>query len=213
MSAKESSAKGQTEGEPGQDGKEIESTEKMERIREIVFGAQTREYDQRFDNLGRDVQRLQQEVARLAEQIGEQNRLLSERISNENAQLAAQLKEQGVLFSQQLQELDNRLGGQLRDLGQHSSSQFQDVEQRHSARIQEIDAKYSQRGDDLQRALHIAEENLRADLRQNSESLGNAKADRLTLGDMLVQMGNSLKENGGAGMAADLLEELINEIE
>ena len=133
MSAKQASPESENETVVAQDGKGIESAEKMERIREIVFGSQIREYDQRFDNLGRDIQRLQEEVSHLTEQLSEQNQLLSERLQDENAQLTAQLQEQGAHFGQQLQEIDNRLGGQLRESSQRSSSQLQEVEQHHTS--------------------------------------------------------------------------------
>ena len=62
-----------------------------------------------------------------------------------------------------------------------------------------------QRSDELQRSLREAEESIRADLRQNAESLGHAKVDRISFGDMLVQLGDSLKDDQASGMAVDLI--------
>lgn len=210
MSKKQPDAEVEAQGDIGG---AIESTEKLERIREIVFGAQIRDYAQRFENLNRDIGRLQHEISRLTEQVSEQNRLLSERLGAENAQVLAQLQEQSRQFGQQVQDLDSRQGAQMRDLDERLSKQIQDLDQRQTTRLQDIDTKYGQRGDELQRILHESEESIRIDLRQNAEALGDAKTDRVSLGDMLVQMGNSLKDGQATGLAGTLLQELINEIE
>lgn len=49
------------------------SSREVERVREIIFGPQIRDYDQRFDSLRRDIERLQIELAQLLEQINDQD--------------------------------------------------------------------------------------------------------------------------------------------
>jgi chromosome segregation ATPase len=49
-----------------------ESVQEVARIREIIFGGQMREYQQQFQGLKRDLDRLQQEIDRLNEQLSEQ---------------------------------------------------------------------------------------------------------------------------------------------
>lgn len=191
----------------------IESTEKLERIREIVFGAQMREYAQRFDNLTRDIERLQQENARLTDQLVEQGRLQAQQMNAQSSELTSSIQEQGSKLSQQLQELDSRHGAQLRQLDERLTANVKDLEKRHNGRLQDLDTKYAHRGDELQRSLREAEESIRVDLRQNAEALGHAKVDRVSLGDMLVQMGSSIKDNQNEGMVVDLLEDLMGEIE
>lgn len=48
--------------------------QEVDRIRDIIFGSQMREYEQRFQTLQRDLVRLQQELDRLNDQLGEQDR-------------------------------------------------------------------------------------------------------------------------------------------
>jgi chromosome segregation ATPase len=48
-------------------------TQDVERIRDILFGTQMRDYQQQFEALQRDVVRLQQELDRLNEQLAEQD--------------------------------------------------------------------------------------------------------------------------------------------
>jgi chromosome segregation ATPase len=57
----------QTEATP-----DPESAQEVTRIREIIFGAQMREYQQQFQSVRRDLDRFQQEIDRLNEQLSEQ---------------------------------------------------------------------------------------------------------------------------------------------
>ena len=51
---------------------QMESVQEVERIRDIIFGTQMRDYEQRFQTVQRDLERLQQEIDRLTEQLAEQ---------------------------------------------------------------------------------------------------------------------------------------------
>lgn len=50
-----------------------ESPQELHRIRDIIFGPQMREYEQRFQLLQRDLERLQQSIDQLTEQVSEQD--------------------------------------------------------------------------------------------------------------------------------------------
>ena len=52
---------------------ETESGQEVDRIREIIFGAQMRDYQQQFQVLQRDVSRLEQDLNRLTGQLAEQD--------------------------------------------------------------------------------------------------------------------------------------------
>jgi hypothetical protein len=56
-----------------QDAPQPETPQEVDRIRDIIFGHQMRDYDQRFKNVQRDLDRLQQELDRLTEQLAEQD--------------------------------------------------------------------------------------------------------------------------------------------
>jgi chromosome segregation ATPase len=49
------------------------SSQDVERIRDIIFGTQMRDYQQQFEALQRDVARLEQEIEQLNEQLAEQD--------------------------------------------------------------------------------------------------------------------------------------------
>jgi len=52
---------------------EVGSVQEVDRIRDIIFGHQMRDYDQQFQIVRRDLERLQQELDRLAERLAEQD--------------------------------------------------------------------------------------------------------------------------------------------
>lgn len=109
-----------------------ETSEELGRIRDILFGAQAREYQLRFEQIRRDLERLQAELNRLREQLAEQD-------ADQGKRLQA-------------------LGRELRD----------------------------------------ADEALRTELREAAARLADEKVDRTALGDLLSQVGASLKKPGAA---------------
>jgi septal ring factor EnvC (AmiA/AmiB activator) len=111
----------------------------VERVRDIIFGPQMREYDQRFLTVQRDIDRLRQELEQLNEQLGE-------------------------------------------------------LDREHGRRVQ-----------NLRRESRQADDDLRNELRQSTQRLMFEKVDRLALGDLLIEMGNHLKNGGLLGDTLGLL--------
>ena len=52
---------------------QAEIVEKMDRVRDIIFGPQMRDYDQQLQSIKRDLDRLQQEIDHLNERLVEQD--------------------------------------------------------------------------------------------------------------------------------------------
>jgi chromosome segregation ATPase len=52
---------------------QAEPAQEVDRIRDIIFGPQMRDYEQRFQTVQRDLDRLQQELDRLTEQLADQD--------------------------------------------------------------------------------------------------------------------------------------------
>ena len=50
-----------------------QTPEKMDRVRDIIFGPQMRDYEQKFKIIKRDLERMQQEVNQLNERLTEQD--------------------------------------------------------------------------------------------------------------------------------------------
>ena len=60
----------------------VESVQEMDRVRDIIFGPQMREYAQQFQTVERDLERLQQEIDRLAEQLADQDSSQTKKLQN-----------------------------------------------------------------------------------------------------------------------------------
>jgi hypothetical protein len=58
------------------------TAQEVERIRDIIFGPQMRDYEQRFQAVQRDLSRLQQELDRLTDQLSEQDREQGKRLQS-----------------------------------------------------------------------------------------------------------------------------------
>jgi hypothetical protein len=61
-------------GEENQGGTSLGSMQDVGRIREIIFGSQMRDYEQRFRLLQRDLESLKEELEALREQSSKQNK-------------------------------------------------------------------------------------------------------------------------------------------
>ena len=61
---------------------QAESIEEVDRIRDIIFGHQMRDYEQRFQIFQRDLERLQQEIDRLTEQLADQDSSQSKKLQD-----------------------------------------------------------------------------------------------------------------------------------
>lgn len=109
-----------------------ETAEELGRIRDILFGANVRDFQQRFEQNRRDLERLQAEINHLREQLAEQ------------------------------------------DAGQ----------------VKKLQA--------LSRELRDADEALRVELRETADRLTDEKTDRAHLGELLIELGTTLKKGGSA---------------
>ena len=125
--------------EENQGGSSFGAMQDVERIREIIFGSQMRDYEQRFRLLQRDLEGLQGELEALREQV------------------SAQGKEQ-----------DKKLQA-LRD-----------------------DTRQS-------------DDDLRAEMREAVDRLTMAKVDRSMLGDLLIELGDRLKQDSALGSLLETL--------
>lgn len=169
-----------------------ESGDKVERIRELIFGAHIRDYAQKFDLVNRELTRLNREVERLNQGLRDQE-----------SAYKRQLREEVDRLTSQLQEQDQRQGRQLQELDQRQTQETEALAQKHSARMQEMD-----------RVMVAGDRDLLDKLRALADQLNDLKVDRHTLGDLLVNLGNSLKKDEPSPITAeiDILDQLSAEL-
>jgi len=109
---------------------QIKTSQDVSRIRDIIFGPQIRDYEQRFQTLVRDLERLQQEVDNASEQLSDQDSILDKKIQA------------------------------------------------------------------LRREMRQSNDDLRSELRETAQKLTFDKVDRITMGELFIQLGTNLKTGG-----------------
>lgn len=176
--------------EAGTEAVSSTGNEKLERIREIVFGQQSREYAQYFERINRDINRLQQEVNTLNDQALAQKRTFQAKLDQQTENHATQLQDVQQQFSQQLKRLENE----------------------YRTKQAEIDEKQSQDIQELQRMVHRIQDEVYNEMRQTSERLTEEKTDRVALGELLIELGTNLREGPSESLMAGLLEQLNEDL-
>jgi chromosome segregation ATPase len=94
------------------------SSQDVERIRDIIFGTQMRDYQQQFEALQRDLVRLQKDIDQLSEQLAEQD-------SSQGKKLQTLRRE--------LRQTDDDLRNELRETAQRLT--IDKVEQKDLGRL------------------------------------------------------------------------------
>ena len=79
------------------------SSQDVERIRDIIFGTQMRDYQQQFEAVQRDLARLQQDIDQLNEQLAEQDSSQSKKVQS---------------LRREMRSADDDLRSELRDTAQ-----------------------------------------------------------------------------------------------
>lgn len=169
----------------------LDSAEKLNRIRELIFGQQSRDYEQRIERNRQESTRASQELARLGETLRTLENTFSAQLKSVSESFATQLDEQNKRHAQIVQEMQQRFSQQLQDLQNNHQAQLNALEQ---AQIQ-------------------SEAKVLAEMRASAEQLHDQKTDRVKLGSLLIDIGSTLKAHDSAAVVNDLLQELVETIE
>jgi len=177
----------------------------VDRIRDIIFGSQIQQYEQRFGGLSSQLEMLEKQLAELKSALDQQRdaqegrtRELQEEMRQRNTELKRTLSSQigqvettFALKTTQMQDESHHAEDALRDeVFARLERQGEDL----TARIRQLAADLRQQGSDL-----------RGELAAAVSALGDEKASRHNLGSLLMEMGMRLK---GEREVADLLEQL-----
>lgn len=179
-----------------------------DRLREILFGAQIEEYERRFSDLQRELDRSNTDLQQTSERLGELEKTMLRRIetldvtvrklSDEMRHEAERQRSRDGLLQQlasQLRQHDETISSfsdALRDM--HKVQVAQDTELR-SVRSEMIDARdqYEQRSQGLRREIRQTEDTLRDELRRIADRLEYQKTDRKALASMLIEIATRLE--------------------
>lgn len=169
-----------------------DSGESLDKIRNIIFGAQMRDYDRRFDQLER---KLREESARLRDEVFGRLEQLERHVKAEIDTLTERLRLEDAARA----EADEALAGELREQGQSF--------ERRVARVEDQDARSTR---ELREQILAESKGLAAELlRQKSEmtesferslaALRATKTDRSQIAGLLAEMAMRLNDEGAAG--------------
>jgi hypothetical protein len=193
--------------------------ESVERIRDIIFGPKMRDYEQRFDALVRDLNRLQADLDHVAEQLaakdaGQSKNLQAVRqeLRQADGELRSEVKAEAARLTTQMAEQHtthtNALNSARLEL-QQADDNLQvafktDVEQMNCT-LADHEAAQKSTMQSLRQELRKADADIREELRLVMQRLTDDKTDRSTLGELFVELGNHIKSGGNL---ADLLQGL-----
>lgn len=196
------------------------SAGEVEHIRDIIFGPQMRDYEQRFIVVQRDLERLQQALNsvsdRLAEQGSQQESKLREEVERLNRLLAEQEEGQNKRLQEESEQLQARLDRLDKSLAEQADGQGKKLAQeadRLGRMLSEQERNVKQQLQGLRRDMDKANEDLRQELRQLVRKLTDDKTDRLTLGELFIQVGSQLRQGGAPVSLEDLVRALGDQAE
>jgi hypothetical protein len=149
------------------------TADELGRLRDILFGSQSRTLEKRLSDLETDLRSLRQEMTNLL-----QNQISTLSESN-NAQ-----------FVETRREFNEKLNKQSKD----QSAQQRAAQKDLSERLDKLDAEQVERTRNLQSEARQRDDNLRQELLSMTASLDNKKISRQDLGQMLMELGLRLRQ-------------------
>lgn len=195
----------------------------IDRLREMIFGAQMQDYERRFADLEREMERVLSDLRQAQDTIGELEKAQAKRIEaferemrRTNEELRRDVErlraqeptlQQLLTRGRQQEILGQTLNGNSREVRQTLTQQEQDI-RTLKATVGEYRAQHERQVDALKREMRQAEDSLRVELRRLVERLEDQKTDRRALASMLLEVATRLQS--GSNMTV-LLEDLADE--
>ncbi|MEM9056041.1 MAG: hypothetical protein AAGD86_01115 [Pseudomonadota bacterium] len=171
----------------GAGAKAAEDDPNVNKIRDILFGGQMRDYDRRFAELD----------SRLAADVERLSKDLSARMDNLESYIAREL---ATLTERLTQEKSERTADreasqeEIRELAKQSSQQLSALDEQSTTEARSIRAALLQQSNEMADTLREARDALAAETKKQSQSLEDRKVAREELAAMLSEV--ALRLNG-----------------
>jgi chromosome segregation ATPase len=194
----------------------------VERLRETIFGSQIEDYERRFSDLRREIERLLTDLVLLQDSVGDVQKAQTRIVETVEPELRRSMEElrrdvdrvrtQDPLLQQllvqvrQQQALVQGLAGSLDEVRDALVQQEQDRKALKNA-IAELRDQQMHKLDTLRQELRQADDDLRAELRHVVDRLDDQKSDRRTLAAMFSEISSRLETGGGV---TNLLEGFLS---
>ncbi len=163
--------------------------ESIDKVREILFGSQVRDFEKRFSVLE---DRLRKEVSALTAEISKRFDSLESYVKKEVASLGEQFKSEQNVRTKSVKELSRRVDNtdkDLAELDEKSTTVQRDLRQQILEQSKTLRDEGRKQHKELSTVLDKATEQLRTD-----------KANRSDLAALLVDMAMSLNQGTGVGL-------------
>ena len=194
------------------------TADELGRLRDILFGSQSRTLEKRLGDLETGLRSLRQEMTNLLQdQIGtlsestngqfvetrrEFNEKLDKQGTDQSVQLRAAQKDltekldrQSAEQSSQLQAVQKQLTDNLESFAADVLRQLRETHKELSDRLDKQGAEQAERTRSLQSEARQRDDNLRQELLSMAASLEDKKTSRQDLGQMLMELGLRLRQD------------------
>jgi hypothetical protein len=170
-----------------------EPADKMEQIRELMFGGTVRDFDRRMKELG---DRLEAEAARITADYEARLAALEARIAPQIEKLVQQLRQESAARKSALDDLDTRAAQALRS----QRDEINAVLQQHEDHAEAAAARGREALAQTEQKLQSALQQLREALAAARSELGGEKLAREDLADLMAEV--SLRLRGAQDVVA-----------
>lgn len=180
----------------------------VDRLRQVIFGAQMEEYERRFTDVRRETERILTDLRVVQDSVSEFEKSQAKRIEaleremrRTNDELRREIDRLGgreavlqqILTRTQQQELHSKsVTENIHELSTTQSQHESEVRAIKSALAENRD-QHERKLDVLKREVRQAEDDLRAELRRVTDRLGDQKTDRKALAAMLMEVATRLE--------------------
>lgn len=168
----------------------------MEKIRDILFGNQVRDFERRFSRME---EHLSRSAADLRDEVFKRLEALERFFKEEIETLKGRIKNE----TEKRSEAEKRLGDELKSSSAALSSAIQQTEERLSERSTELRQQILQQSKELSAEIQVKHEQAGRTLSQVAERLDESKINRASLAEYLVDIAMRLSDHPPATGADD----------
>lgn len=168
-------------------GVEDVEAQRIEKVRNLLFGAQARQYEQKFTRLEA---LLQKEITNLRDDTKKTFDSLENYIKKELESLADQLKTEKDERTEAVEELS----GMQKDTNKILEKKVTKLDEKNVKVQKDLQEQILQQSKDLMAEIRTKHEEIFSHIEQSVSELGKDKTDRLALANLLMEMSMRLKE-------------------
>jgi hypothetical protein len=166
---------------------DLTESDSVDRIRDILFGAQVRQYEQKFNKLEETIRK---EVSGLRDDTRKTIETLENYTKKELESLVTQLKGEKTERSESFSDLSKSLDNYNKNL----EKKINRLIEKSNTDQRDLQEQILQQSKKLMKEIHQKNDEITAILKKSVEELRNEKTDRVALGNLFNELGLRLKE-------------------